>query len=72
MFKEQLAIKVITSIVGKWETMKKKLEDAIGSLKEVVSNNNLKIIDLESKNNSLKNKITEAEKFKDNIDKMLK
>ena len=72
MFKEQVAIKVITSIIDKWSKIVIKLEKAIDSLKEVLSMNKNKIAELESKNENLMNKIQEAENFKNNLNKIFK
>lgn len=71
MFKEAMAIKIITGIISQWEKLRTKLEGAIDSLREVVEKNEAKMRTLEDKNKSLLNKIDEAQKFKNNVDKML-
>ncbi len=71
MFKEAIAIKVITGIISQWEKIQTKLENAIDSLREVISQNKTKIRDIENKNITILAKIDEAEKFKSNAQKML-
>ena len=82
MFKEAAAIKTISSILGAWEKMQKKLEKAIESLKEVISENNQKKIEIQTRANSeinnldhknriLTKEMNKAMNAKDNISKML-
>lgn len=70
--KELIALRTIKSIIGTYEKLKTKLENAIEVLKNNQRINRDEIKELEQKNLSLNKEIEKAERFKTNIENMLK
>ncbi len=82
MLKEQIALRAIATVIGAWEKMQVKLESAIDSLREVMLANTARISktkedakrrvnELELKNKALLVNIEQADRFKNNVEKML-
>jgi len=72
MFSETLAIKAIITITNQFAKMVEKIDKAVDALNQIITNNKFDIKRKEEKNKELLERISEAEVFKNNLEKMFK